>query len=319
MRDPSKISHHVQRIGYHFKDSVVEEACTQLHYMISGGRFVSETDLKQHSLIARVMAKHGLQAQKLSTRETPEQLRAAIRELFPAIPNVDLDEVVKHAWDKNEARVGTASNIDLSRRIQLAVLARIRHTYTDYDVLLKTFDWVYCRKEVEPVCLKKLLEWRGETASDEGLEEIIAETMLLDEQSDAPRRARKSGGRRVSGYDTAGDASDASIEVSHHVAVAHDLRPESPYERNHGYFSAQRAPVQSYAERHDLARAKIQAARANLQYQPPPQPTQNYAQYQPVEQVDRIHVPTDGHGQAPSQIMIGGKVLRRVSCLLHID
>jgi hypothetical protein len=90
-----------------------------------------------------------------------------------------------------EPTVGLQANIPLSRRVQLAVLAHIRHTHTRYDKLLRETTWMNARKVVEPVCLDVLVKWRGdeETGRDQ-MDEILREVVIItdseeeDESSD---------------------------------------------------------------------------------------------------------------------------------------
>jgi hypothetical protein len=79
-----------------------------------------------------------------------------------------------------ELTVGLQPNIPLSRRVQLAVLAHIRHTHTRYDKLLRETSWINARKVVEPVCLDILVRWRGdeETGRDQ-LDEILREVVVI--------------------------------------------------------------------------------------------------------------------------------------------
>ena len=70
----------------------------------------------------------------------------------------------------------------LSRRVQLAVLAHIRHTHTRYDNLLKETSWQNARRVVEPLCLDILVKWRGdeETGRDQ-LDEILREVVVISD------------------------------------------------------------------------------------------------------------------------------------------
>lgn len=79
-----------------------------------------------------------------------------------------------------EATVGLQADLPLSRRVQLAVLAHIRHTHTRYDKLLKETTWLNARKAVESVCLDVLLKWRSdeETGRDR-IEEILREVVVI--------------------------------------------------------------------------------------------------------------------------------------------
>ena len=85
-----------------------------------------------------------------------------------------------------EPPVGLASHLTLSRRVQLAVLAHIRHTHTRYDQLLRETTYVNARKAVESLCLDYLVKWRGdeETGRDQ-LDEILCEVVVIsDSESD---------------------------------------------------------------------------------------------------------------------------------------
>ena len=308
------MSHHIHRIGYHFRCEIVEEACETLGYVPYEGTFITTADLqqKQHnSVVAQAFAKMGLNYDRVKgNEETPEQVRAAIKELFPRIPQNDLDEIVTRAWEKDTKRIGSAQDIPLPRRVQLAVIARIRHTYTDYDALLGAFgDWKGTRKEVEPACLQKLIEWRGETGDDdEALEEIVRETIVIDDDDDDGPFA----GKGDDSSDT-GNASDTSIEISHRPAAAEDLRAEEASERDHRFFQ-RRVPERSQAQRNDIARQKIQTfrsqahnARAYAQNQP--------AMYQhpPAHHAQRVYIPSHDVAEPPRQVVVGGQVLRLVS------
>lgn len=91
-------------------------------------------------------------------------------------------------------RVGTHTDIPLSRRVQLAVAAHIRHVHTDYDQILKGAAKdcpnrrLAARKRIEQACIKKLVEWRndddrGETAMGE-MEEILREIIVISDDED---------------------------------------------------------------------------------------------------------------------------------------
>ncbi|OQO11997.1 hypothetical protein B0A48_02636 [Cryoendolithus antarcticus] len=264
-KDPSHVSHHVHRIGYHFRADVLEEACEQLKYVPYEGGYIKETDLQHRSSLAAIIAKYGLNARAVSgqnRREDPEMIGSAIRELFPRIPDPDLQSIIEHAWQEGEERVGNAEGMPLARRVQLAVNARIRHTYTDYDILLKSFDWTTARREVEPVCLAKLLEWRGENeAEDEGFEEIVRETIVLDDDDDDVGASAT----EADETDNNGNASDTSVEIVARPAALHDLRAEDELDRDYRYNARARGPRRAEQHRINIARQKIHEARERRQ------------------------------------------------------
>ncbi|KAF2206707.1 hypothetical protein CERZMDRAFT_103102 [Cercospora zeae-maydis SCOH1-5] len=305
--DPEKVSHHIHRIGYHFRSDVVDDACQELGYVHVHGSFIKEADLaaqNENTRMARALARHGLSWDVPTTgQETNENVRAAIKELFPRIPEEDLKAILEHAWEEGSHRVGTNSTIELPRRVQLATIARIRHTYTDYDRLLRAFEWKEARALVEATCLKKLIEWRGENEDDDDneLEEIVRETIVIDDDdSDSkPRRASE-----ADDEDSAADidqayASDTSLEISHKPAALEDLGAESHDERTRRFLDRHHPPIRSTQQRFMDVRHKIGLARQQLR--------DAHLFDQPA--VVRVHVPQSPHDDGT--IMIDGRMYRR--------
>lgn len=81
--------------------------------------------------------------------------------------------------------IGLQPGVTLARRVQLAVLAHIRHTHTRYDKLLKETSWENARRAVEPICLDFILKWRGdeETGRDQ-MDEILREVVVITDSED---------------------------------------------------------------------------------------------------------------------------------------
>lgn len=81
--------------------------------------------------------------------------------------------------------VGLNPEITLSRRVQLAVIAHVRHEYTRYDQLLRETTYANARKAVAPLCLDYLVKWRGdeETGRDQ-LDEILREVVVISDSED---------------------------------------------------------------------------------------------------------------------------------------
>ncbi|PBP21326.1 hypothetical protein BUE80_DR007903 [Diplocarpon rosae] len=171
----SKISEHVHRTGYYFRETIVEEARG-----IVGETVILNSNIQPGTVEPIPEAQD----------EINKQADSAIRDLFPRIPNTDRVMIIEHAFKKGaefhgEPTVGLQANIPLSRRVQLAVLAHIRHTHTRYDKLLKETSWMNARKAVEPVCLDILIKWRGdeETGRDQ-MDEILREVVIITDSED---------------------------------------------------------------------------------------------------------------------------------------
>ncbi|KAK0800383.1 hypothetical protein LTR91_013465 [Friedmanniomyces endolithicus] len=323
--DPLHVSHHIARIGYHFRADIVDEAREQLGYVLYRGKFVKEADLQtqrqqaaQDSAVARAFERQGVSADHIrqkSQRETPDKVRAAIKELFPKIPDFDLDEIVRRAWEEGASRVGTNSQLGLPRRVQLATIARIRHTYTDYDQLLRAFEWKEARVMVEPGCLQKLIEWRGENEDqdDDELEEIVRETIVIDDDDDTLEAGISDAYTSPIEIDS---GSDASVEIIHHVA-AQDFGAESADDRSRR--RARRShPRQSAQDlRHAIAKQKIGDARERIRTRMPPSDITPSAR-EPVlttgdgSEPGRINVQPDANGHYPPEIIVDGRRMRLV-------
>lgn len=74
----------------------------------------------------------------------------------------------------------------MARRAQLAVVAHIRHVYTNYDRLLKTTSFHEARSQIEEPTLAKLVEWRGDDENGKTvLEDVFREVIVISDDEDA--------------------------------------------------------------------------------------------------------------------------------------
>lgn len=81
----------------------------------------------------------------------------------------------------------------MARRAQLAVVAHIRHLYTDYDRLLKVKSFHEARSSVEQSTLAKLIAWRGDDENGQTvLEDVFREVIVIsdDEESESEEEGR---------------------------------------------------------------------------------------------------------------------------------
>jgi hypothetical protein len=105
----------------------------------------------------------------------------------------------------------------LARRVQLAVVAHIRHVYTDYDKMLKTGTWMQARQNVEHVSLAKLKEWRDESGEQSNeIEDTFREVIVLDDDDESSDEGSLS----------TPDEREQSMEIVSSRATARDLQPE---------------------------------------------------------------------------------------------
>lgn len=114
-------------------------------------------------------------------------------------------------------RVGNAKELSLARKVQLAVVAHIRHMYTDYDKILKAGSWTEARQKVEHVSLAKLKEWRDEAGDPSNeIEDTFREVIVLDDDEESSDEDVL----------TASDERESSMEIVSSRATARDLQPE---------------------------------------------------------------------------------------------
>ncbi|KAJ5602150.1 hypothetical protein N7510_011684 [Penicillium lagena] len=207
------LSQHVHRIGYHFPSSVVATACLELgmHLTRSGKVFPLQTMGKAKD---RKRADSEVSVSQITLNT---EARDVLKDLFPNIPANDLNQIIKTAFQKGQGKVGTAAELPLARRAQLAVVAHIRHLYTAYDSLLKTTSFQEARTSVEQPTLAKLVEWRGDDENGRTvLEDVFREVIVIsdDEDSEMEEEASRRPGNR-----------DYSVEILSSDARIHEILP----------------------------------------------------------------------------------------------
>ncbi|KAI6557819.1 hypothetical protein MCOR03_005616 [Pyricularia oryzae] len=171
--DGSQLGLHMNRVGHHIRRTIVEQARTSLGQSLE--YFLETASDKRPEPIPETQ------------EEINAQADAALRDLFPRMPNTDRQMVIDRSFRKGGGeKVGLAADLTLSRRVQLAVLAHIRHTHTTYDELWRTHGWATARKAIEATCLDFIVKWRGdeETGRDQ-LDEILREVIVISDSDDS--------------------------------------------------------------------------------------------------------------------------------------
>ncbi|KAL1629086.1 hypothetical protein SLS56_005640 [Neofusicoccum ribis] len=165
--DPEKISFHVNRIGFHFPNKIVDLAAEWLGIQIGGPRPKSKNGFGFTQGLSRRLRAHVDLSEE-------DRVRAAMRDLFPKMPEDSLEAIVEHAFAEGAKR--------------MAVLAHVRHKHTDYDKLLKEVGYIQARKTVENPCIEKILAWRGENTDEDDevveMEDDFREVIVLDDSDD---------------------------------------------------------------------------------------------------------------------------------------
>jgi hypothetical protein len=108
--------------------------------------------------------------------------------------------------------------LPLARRAQLAVVAHIRHVYTNYDRLLKTTSFHEARTTVEHPTLAKVIEWRGDDENGQTvLEDVFREVIVISDDEDSE-----------SEEDTASRAGhqNTSVEILPSDSRTHEVRTQ---------------------------------------------------------------------------------------------
>lgn len=161
-----ELSREVHRVGFHFPTSVVAQVCN--HYGIRLTRAGRVIDEKENDNFMKVYQKGQLVLdEKIKDQVTVNtEAKEVLKDLFPHMPDNDMFQIIKTAFQLGDGKVGTADDIPLHRRASLSVVAHIRHVYTRYDSLLRKMPYNNARHEVEAETLSKLVEWRGDAAAE---------------------------------------------------------------------------------------------------------------------------------------------------------
>ncbi|KAL6877854.1 hypothetical protein HDV57DRAFT_500703 [Trichoderma longibrachiatum] len=198
--DGNVLAHQMHRIGHHIRQVIVEEAKASIGDIPH--RLGPITDAGPEPIPESQAVYHA-------------QVDAAIRDLFPRVPNTDRQMIIEHSFTRGSTQepekklVGFSQDLTLSRRVQLAVLAHIRHVHTRYDALLKETTWQNARKTVESLCLDILVKWRGdeETGRDQ-LDEILREVVVISDSEDDDNDEDEDEDEESTDLTSDGDAAD---------------------------------------------------------------------------------------------------------------
>ncbi|KAK5051434.1 hypothetical protein LTR84_003086 [Exophiala bonariae] len=187
-----ELSREVHRIGFHFPTQVVSQVCNYYGIRLtSGGKVIDES--KEDKMFSHVYSKGG---RPKANDEPKDQItinteaKQTIKDLFPNIPDKDLFQIIKTAFQLGDNKVGTAQEIPQVRRAQLSVVAHIRHVYTDYDRLLRQVAYNDARHTVEQATLAKLVEWRGDDdqadeAAKHAAADALREVIVISDEDDS--------------------------------------------------------------------------------------------------------------------------------------
>jgi hypothetical protein len=67
------------------------------------------------------------------------RLASRLGELYPGLDEVERMGVVRRAFEVGSNRVGRCTKLEEDKKLELALIAHVRHTYTNYDELLTEF------------------------------------------------------------------------------------------------------------------------------------------------------------------------------------
>lgn len=108
----------------------------------------------------------------------------------------------------------------MPRRVQLAVVAHIRHLYTDYDRLLKVKSFHEARSAVEQSTLAKVIAWRGDDENGQTvLEDVFREVIVISDDEDSETEEQ----RKLDSADTGDQDGGTHLENSR----AHEIHASS--------------------------------------------------------------------------------------------
>ncbi|KAK4949645.1 hypothetical protein LTR10_011486 [Elasticomyces elasticus] len=162
--------------------------------LLDGGKVIDESkEDKEDRLFAQVYQNQNGQRPPKEEKDQVTintEAKQTIKDLFPKIPDNDLFQIIKTAFQLGDNKVGTAEEIPLVRRAQLSVVAHIRHCYTKYDKLLRQLPYNDARHAVEKETLARLIEWRGDDdAVDEkaqrAADDLLREVIVISDEEES--------------------------------------------------------------------------------------------------------------------------------------
>lgn len=156
--------------------------------------------------------------------------------------------------------MGTATELPLARRAQLAVVAHIRHVYTDYDRILKVKSFHEARSAVEQTTLAKVIEWRGDDENGQTvLEDVFREVIVIsdDEDSETEEGVARTDTRGQDAQVISTDAQTHEINiqpVSTTQLSRHDSFREPSEEAPPGFRIVSKMPAEKASDRRGFSR-----------------------------------------------------------------
>lgn len=124
---------HCRRLTHEAKKPlfVVEDGKKVIGIRVPKAIFFQVQALARETLSARRAATEDRDAAFIRKAETE------LDNLFPNVPKSEGELILKRAFRKHSRRVGRSGQLEWPRKVQLAVIAHIRHKHTEYDTLLK--------------------------------------------------------------------------------------------------------------------------------------------------------------------------------------
>lgn len=112
--------------------------------------------------------------------------RSFIADLFPRIPSHALERILDICLEKNAIYNLSQSKYWNARRLTSIAVAHVRHTYSDYDELLRKgeVERYEARKRTGDQVWKVLRQWCPWNESNEALERCWRATLLSPEERD---------------------------------------------------------------------------------------------------------------------------------------
>lgn len=119
-QDPrsAKISKHLHRIGYHFRQDIFDQGCALLGFKIKRGKLLRELLPNEMWGFEHITDNHGSRSDSVggpgrtATEQEAIATKLAIQELFPNIPLKDLEDIWRRAFRAVSALDPCARNRD---------------------------------------------------------------------------------------------------------------------------------------------------------------------------------------------------------------
>jgi hypothetical protein len=102
VNDPNRVGYYIGRDGFFFPKDVIQKACNWFGVRIDHAGKTTEPNDYLSTRVRDALGRHG-------QRDERQQIEAAVREMFPKIPQEAAETIIKHAFESVHVKLSPFS------------------------------------------------------------------------------------------------------------------------------------------------------------------------------------------------------------------